>query len=138
MHVVDSASPDALGLVRPPPVDVERGAFVALDYHYCGFSGRRGGCRGGEWNGRRVTPWSNVREVRARRGTSSSGSPFVLAGALLVGAFGAGVLISSVQSDYPAVRVAGALGGAGGLVLSGAFLKMFLDGNSERVLDRAP
>jgi hypothetical protein len=47
------------------------------------------------------------------------------------------VLVSSVQSDHPAVRVAGALGGAGALALSGAFVKMFIDGNSERVLDRA-
>lgn len=84
MHVVANEDPDAIGLVRPSPSDVERGALIALPYHYCGFPSRRG-CRAGAWSGWRVTPWSNVTEVRARNGARETGSPVVLVGAALAG-----------------------------------------------------
>jgi hypothetical protein len=135
MHVVNEASPETLGLVRPASAEVAHGALVTLPYSYCGFPTRHG-CSDGAWSGSRVTPWSNVSEVRARRGTSETGSPLVLAAAVLAGLVGTSGLVIGLSDDPPAARVGGVLGGSGALTLSAWFMKLFIEGNSETVLDR--
>jgi hypothetical protein len=137
MHVTSEQPPALLGLERPAPERVAEGALLSLPYRYCGFPGRRS-CAGALWEGRRVTPWSNVTEVRARRGTSQLGSPALLVGAGLVAAIGVAFIAGGAHSDHPAEQVAG-IGAGGGLVSLGAlFVKLFVDGKSERVIDPPP
>lgn len=134
MHVIADAEPDVLGLVRPSPSEVAAGAVVLLPYHYCGFPSKRG-CRAAAWDGFRVTPWSNVTEIRARNGPRETGSPFILAGAALTTAVGGVFVVEGLRSPRPAVEVVGTAGGAGLLALSAALVKLFVDGNIERRID---
>ena len=137
MHFKDEREAADAGLARPSPEYVAHGALVALPYSYCGFPGRRG-CRGGEWSGRRLTPWSNVVEVRERRGPRETGSPLILAGGIFFAALGTVFLVSGLRSDHPGEQVGGAIAGGGLYSLSALFIKFFVDGHSERVIDPPP
>jgi hypothetical protein len=134
MHLIGGAEPGALGLVRPSPSDVEAGAVVALPYQYCGVPTKRG-CRAALWEGYRVTPWSNVTEIRARNGPKETGSPIILGGAALTTAVAAVFVVEGLRSPHPAVEVLGTAGGAGLLALSAVLVKLFVDGNIERRID---
>lgn len=134
MHVVDDAEPGTLGLVRPAPSEVDRGALVLLPYDYCGFPTRHG-CGAAAWEGRRATPWSNVSEIRARNGTRGTSSPLILVAAGVTGLVSALFLVGGLQSDRPAAEVLATAGGAGMLALSATLVKIFIDGNIERRID---
>jgi len=134
MHVISDAEPDALGLIRPPSNEIDAGALVRMPYHYCGFPSKRG-CRGAAWDGVRVTPWSNVTEVRARNATTTMGSPVMLVAAALAGGIGTAFVIEGVTNDRPAVNVVSTAGGVAMLVLSAVIVKAFVDGNIERRID---
>ena len=134
MHVSGGVTAAEVGLERPSPDDVERGALVALPYSYCGFPGRRR-CLEAKWQGTRVTPWSNVSQVRLIRGSSAFGSPGVLVTAAGVAAFGALFFLGGLRSDRPGVVASGAIGGGGMLILSAALVKAFFDAKSESVID---
>ncbi len=134
MHVESDAEPEAIGLVRPSSRDVDAGARVQLPYHYCGFPSRRG-CRGGAWDGVRVTPWSNVTEVRKRNATKMMGSPFMLLGAAIPAGVGTAFVIDGAGSDHSGVAVLGVAAGIGMLALSSAIVIAFIDGNIERRID---
>ena len=133
MHVWGSASARDLGLERPPASDESRDALVALPYRYCGFPTRHA-CRDAAWEGTRVTPWSNVAEIRVRNGTSYAASPATLVLAAGFAALG-GLFLAGLASDRPAVRVGGVIGAGGTWVLSGAFVTAFVDSNRGRVID---
>lgn len=134
MHVVADADPEALGLMRPSPSEVDGGALALLPYHYCGFTSKHG-CRAAAWDGVRVTPWSNVTEIRARNGTRETGSPLVLVAAGVAGFVGTAFLVGGLRSDRPAVEVLGTAGGVGILALSAVLVRIFIDGNIERRID---
>ena len=134
MHVVADATPEAVGLVRPSPSDVDHGALALLPYHYCGFPSKHG-CRAAAWDGIRATPWSNVAEIRARNGPRETGSPLLLAAAGVTGLVGTVFLVGGLRSDRPAVEVLSTAGGAGLLALTAVIVKVFVDGNIERRID---
>ncbi len=140
MHVISDEEPDAIGLVRPHSSGAGAGAggdansLVQLPYSYCGFPSKHG-CRAAAWDGVRVTPWSNVTEVRKRNAVKMVGSPIMLVAAAIAGGVGSAFVIDGVQSDHPAAAVLGVAAGTGMLVLSAVIVKAFIDGNIERRID---
>jgi len=138
MHVLSDQEPDALGLVRPTSndanADASADALVQLPYSYCGFPAKHG-CRAAAWDGVRVTPWSNVIEVRKRNAARALGSPVMLVAAGIAGGVGTAFVIDGATSDHPAVGALGIAAGTGMLVLGAAIVKAFIDGNIERRID---
>jgi hypothetical protein len=134
MRETSDLPPGVLGLVRPTPEEVALGALVNVPYSFCG-SPRKHGCGDSAWNGRRVTRWSNVAEVRVREGPASAGSPLILGASIFAGAGGTFFLVEGLRSGPPAASVAGTAAGVVGLAFAAALAKMFIEGHIEHVID---